>query len=484
MKILSAVLLALPLTCMAAAPLESLAPQIEKLRVDNNSPSIAIAVARHGKILWEQGFGWADRENRVPATEHTAYSLASISKSVTATGLMTLVQAGRIDLDHPINDYLGDAKLRAWIGDAREATVRRVANHTSGLPLHYQFFYADQPYHPPSMDETLLHYGNLVSVPGERYQYSNLGFGVLDYVIARVSGQEYADFMRQEVFVKLGLTHTSVGIGSGLEKYQAIRYDDSGAPLPFYDFDHRGASAVYSSAHDLVRFGMFHLKDHLSDQKAILSDASIDEMHRMTTPKETESRSSYGIGWFVHDRADGYHVVEHTGGMPGVATSLTLIPAEDLAVVVLTKGGDATWPAQELLMQALLPKWSTPPRSAHPAETPLHPIPELAGVWIGKIHTYAGDRPFKLECLPDGNIHLRVADQPASLLSGARFEQGWLKGTAQADLGTEDLKRHQPYQLLDHLYLRGSVLNGSITATRDDPRPFALTHWAQLQKQP
>ncbi len=218
MKILSAVLLALPLTCVAAAPLESLAPQIEKLRVDNNSPSIAIAVARHGKILWERGFGWADRENRVPATEHTAYSLASISKPVTATGLMTLVQAGRIDLDHPINDYLGDAKLRAWIGDAREATVRRVANHTSGLPLHFQFFYADQPYQPPSMDETLLHYGNLVTAPGEQYQYSNLGFGVIDYVIARVSGQEYADFMRQEVFVKLGLTHTSIGIGSGLEK--------------------------------------------------------------------------------------------------------------------------------------------------------------------------------------------------------------------------------------------------------------------------
>ncbi len=119
MRILSAVLLVLPLTCVAAEPLESLAPQIEKIRVDNGTPSIAVAVARHGKIIWERGFGWADRENRVPATEHTAYSLASISKPVTATGLMTLVQAGRVNLDHPINDYLGDAKLRAWIGDSR-----------------------------------------------------------------------------------------------------------------------------------------------------------------------------------------------------------------------------------------------------------------------------------------------------------------------------------------------------------------------------
>ncbi len=66
--------------------------------------------------------------------------------------------------------------------------------------------------------------------------------------------------MRQEVFVKLGMTRTSIGIGPGLEHYQAARYDENGAPLPFYDFDHPGASAVFSSAHDLVRFGMFHLK--------------------------------------------------------------------------------------------------------------------------------------------------------------------------------------------------------------------------------
>src|SRR5579872_2497331 len=115
---------------VAAAPaLESLGPQIEKIRVDGGVPSIAVAVARHGRVVWEQGFGWADRENRVAATEHTMYSLASISKPVTATGLMTLVQSGRIGLDRPINDYLGDAKLRAWIGDAQQATVRRVANH-------------------------------------------------------------------------------------------------------------------------------------------------------------------------------------------------------------------------------------------------------------------------------------------------------------------------------------------------------------------
>ncbi len=103
-----------------------------------------MAVAHEGEIIWEEGFGWADRENRTPASEHTLYSLASISKPITATGLMLLVERGKVDLDKPIDDYLGEAKLRARVGDASEATVRRVANHTSGLPLHYQFFYEDE----------------------------------------------------------------------------------------------------------------------------------------------------------------------------------------------------------------------------------------------------------------------------------------------------------------------------------------------------
>jgi len=189
--------LAVALPVGAADPFDAVRASIRKQLVETEMPSLAVAVARDGKILWEEGFGWADREKRLPASEHTMYSLASISKPITATGLMVLVEAGKVDLDRPVNDYLGSAKLRARVGDAAQATVRRVANHSSGLPLHYQFFYADEPYRPPSMDETILRYGNLVTLPGEKYQYSNLGFGVLDYVIARVSGNSYPDFMRQ-----------------------------------------------------------------------------------------------------------------------------------------------------------------------------------------------------------------------------------------------------------------------------------------------
>src|SRR5262249_52908084 len=153
------------------------------------------------------------------------------SKPFTATAVMELAESGKLDLDRPINDYLGDAKLRARVGDVGDATIRRVLNHSSGLPTHYQFFFADEQATPPSMDETISRYGNLIHAPGERFQYSNLGYGILGYVIARVSGQTYEDFMRRQVFAKLGLTHTSVGVGPGLQPFQAARYGDDGAPL-------------------------------------------------------------------------------------------------------------------------------------------------------------------------------------------------------------------------------------------------------------
>lgn len=107
--------------------------------VEQALPSIAVAVAVDGRIVWEQGFGWADRERRILADEHTSYSLASISKPITATGLMTLVQAGRIDLDKPVNDYLGNAKLVSRVGEARDATVRatrRCAMARMVCPFH------------------------------------------------------------------------------------------------------------------------------------------------------------------------------------------------------------------------------------------------------------------------------------------------------------------------------------------------------------
>jgi CubicO group peptidase (beta-lactamase class C family) len=450
--------------------------------IEHSVPSIAVAVAKDGNILWEEGFGWADRERRIAATEHTPYSLASISKPITATALMTLVQAGKVDLDRPMNDYLGDAKLIARVGDAREATVRRVANHTSGLPLHVQFFYADEPYSPPSRDETILRYGNLVTRPGETYEYSNLGYGVLDYLIERVSGEPYAQFMRKNVLVPLGMTRSSVGIGPGLEELTATRYDPAGAPLPFYDFDHPGASAVFASAHDLVRYGMFHLKSHLRDQQAILTDASIDEMNRRTAGEEDDG---YGVGFSVA-RRNGYRVVGHTGSMGGVSTQMQLFPDQRLAIVVLSNARSSLPKTTfERLAHQLLPGWPLPAKEQPRSQPTFTAVPALTGSWKGTLHTYTRDQPVEMTFQPDGDIHVRLGEQLTALVNHASFEEGVLHGAFSARVGTPDTDRYDNTLLLS-LRLRGQVLNGSATAVsiRDKARAYgALTHWVELSKQ-
>lgn len=476
-------LLAMLCCCRPIAAAELFDPTREFIRselIERSVPSIAVAVARNGRIVWEEGFGWADREKRVMATEHTMYSLASISKPITATGLMTLVQAGQIDLDRPANDYLGRAKLRAHVGEASGATIRRVANHTSGLPRHYQFFYADEPYSRPSMDETILRYGDLVTASGERYEYSNLGYGVLDYIIERQSGVSYAQFMRTEVFLPLGMTHTSVNIGPGLESYAATRYGMDGLPLPFYDFDHPGASAVFSSAHDLIRFAMFHLKAHLRDQKAILSDALIDEMHRRTATEN--ENSGYGIGFDIWDR-DGYHVISHNGGMAGVTTSMRLFPRENLAVVVLSNSSSSL--PKEIsnrIVSRLLPQW-TPSRRKDLRSSAFVPTESLLGQWRGTLSTYEKELPVQLVFLSDGDVRAKIGDQPETLVGEPRFSEGLFQGTLSGRIGTPDTE-HYDYTIGLALTLRGDVLNGSASAMGEDyPRlRNMLTHWIELQK--
>ena len=112
--------------------------------------------------------------------------------------------------------------------------------HRTGLPLHWQFIYENEPYQRPTMEETIFRYGIVVRPPGEAYNYANLDYGVIEYLIERMSGLSYEDFMRREVFVPLGLPHTAVGPTPDLRDVTAALYD-RGKRLPFMDFDQRGA---------------------------------------------------------------------------------------------------------------------------------------------------------------------------------------------------------------------------------------------------
>ena len=333
-------------------PFSKIQNKIEKNWKNSKAPSVAISVAKDGEIIWEKAFGLANIENKIEATPNTMYSLASISKPITATGLMILVERGLVKLDKPVNDYLGKAKLKAYEGNVSDATVQRVLHHTAGLPTHWNFYLENEQPQRPCMDESIQRFGFLVSPPGEKYNYSNFGYGIIDYVIERVSKQSYPEFMKTEVFEPLGLSRMAIFTKAQNENFVAQRYCSSGKRSSFYDFDHRGASAVYSSAHDLVRFGMFHLNDKPVDQISILSRETVNKMQTLTDPKVPYS--DYRLGWSVSERF-GYKLVSHSGGMTGVRTTLYLIPSENLVIAVLSNGETidtnriADWIIEELL---------------------------------------------------------------------------------------------------------------------------------------
>lgn len=465
-----------------------------------NGAAMSVAVAKDGKIIWEEGFGWADREKRIPATEHTMFSLASISKPITATGLMVLASRGAIDIDRPTNDYLGAGKLAGLAGDASGATVRRVLSHTAGLPLHYQFFYANENRHPPTMDETISRYGILVSKPGEVFRYSNLGFGIIDYLIARRSGKPYADFMREEVFLPLGMTRTSVDVGPGLEPFASVRYAWGGKVVPFYTFDHVGASAVWSSAHDLVRFGMFHLKSHLPDQKPILSDSVIDLMHRgVANEAFGDSASSYGLGWGVHTSDNGYRLIEHTGGMPGVATVLNIYPSERLAIVALTNGGGDPFAIAQDIAALMLPRYADSLKVARakkpqpPQRTKFVPSAELVGTWEGMLRTWDNTIPFHLTFESDGDVKVRMGAEPEAgeswpdvqletLVNDAKWSAPQFTGRFAGTMPTPDAS-WTPHSIALELRLVDGRLRGQASAqTPDTPVYFSIASYVELTR--
>jgi hypothetical protein len=332
------------------------------------------------------------------------------------------------------------------------------------------------------MVETIRRYGNVVFPPGQAFEYSNLGYGIISYVIERVSGQSYAEFMRKEVFAPLGLTHTSIDLPPGLEDFVAERYGDSGCPLPFFTFDHVGASSVYSSAHDLVRFAMFHLKNRLPDQTPILRDETVDQMHQPVPP------SSNGLGFGV---LDGGNRLAHTGGMPGATTLMVLFPATNVAVVVLanTSTRPATM-AQEFTIAQQAAAAAMPERAApRLGPPPLPPGPpalvvtlELAGDWSGRLRTYQRTVPMRLQIKTDGSIRAWIGDQPGASVTNARFSNGRLSGTFAARIPTDDAERW-PHSVSLGLLLKGGKLAGEVTANSTAERIyFSLSSYAALTR--
>jgi CubicO group peptidase (beta-lactamase class C family) len=387
-----------------------------KLAVDNReAPSVVAAVGRDDRIVWTAAFGEADRARHVPATTATPYSLASVSKPVTATAVMVLAERGRIGLDEPVTRYLGGLDRPGTVVPA-DVTVRRTLGHVAGFPTHYQFFFEDRSIVPLSFARTLECYGTQVEEPGRRYVYSNLGFGVLSELVGRVTGGPYAAFLARDVFEPLGLAHAGVATLGSPVAGAAVRYGLDGSPLPFYVTDHPGASDVFASAEDLVRFGLFHA-GALNPSRPVLTPASRAAMQQ-------PGLGGYGLGWSVNPDWNGRRVVWHSGAMPGVAATLWVVPSDGVAVAVLANqfGAPVNRFAGELLAALLDVSVPAGGRPAQGEATGPRPDPvslrDLRGRWVGSLSTCPDATDLTIEVGPS-EVTVTLAGVAMPMLSSS-----------------------------------------------------------------
>jgi len=388
--------------------------KIIRLIEDKKIPSLSLAVVKDGQVVWEDAFGLADIETGIKAAPEILYPIASATKPLTTAALMILVERGLVDLDKPANAYLAGGKLRAFEGDASQATVRRLLHHTSGLPMYWRFYYDGRSAPKPTLETILQRYAILVDPPGESYNYSNLGYAVLEAIIERISGKPYPEFLRDEVFMPLGMSRTAVLSAPPPGMAIARKYSAALAPVPFCDHDTRGASSVYATAHDLASFALLHLKRLRADQKAILKSETIDLIRGSRDPGVRTS--SYGLGIETGMRY-GFPILTHGGAMDGCRAHLALIPSQGLAAAVLVNGENVrTIEVCDWIFAKLLPAYarrleSASPSGGNPLPPPaFKPPAELIGLWEGTIKTHEGDIRVRLTVGQGGELKVRAAE--------------------------------------------------------------------------
>lgn len=288
-------------------------------------PSVSISVAKDGNIIWQEAFGWADKTEKRAAIPETIYSLASLTKPLTAAGIMILSEKGKIDLNESVEKYIFPLTLKSYAYDSQKVTVKHLLNHTSGLPTHFNYFYADEKARPPSFEETLDKYGFIINEPGTSFRYSNLGYGLLGFAISKISQMPLESFMENEIFVPLGMNRTTFNIESYNKKNVATKYDSQGKALPGIQCDTPAAGSACSTSADMMRFAFYLLGNEIKGSKSILSKNSIKRMiseYGDGSKTPYEENAYYCLGFFSRQHKAGFTEVWHEGDGMGQARCL------------------------------------------------------------------------------------------------------------------------------------------------------------------
>ena len=319
------------LGCVTACSAQDPTPRMEQIIQDyvhEKQFMGSILVAQGGKVLFEKGYGYANLEWDIPNSPTTKFPIASITKQFTAACILLLEERGKLNVNDPVKNYMPDAPL-AW----DKVTIYNLLTHTSGIPNSFQGL----GFREPKTPEQLIGYFRdtpLQFQPGEAARYSNAGYFLLGYLIEKVSGQSYQDFVQENIFRPLSMSDSGYNSNSAILPRRASGYllTPSGLVNAFYlDMSlPYSAGGLYSTTEDLLRW-----EQALFGGK-LLSAASLK---KMITPFMYDY---YACGLVV-SKIDGRAVIEHSGdGIPGFTSDMVFYPDDKLTIIVLNNFGGET----------------------------------------------------------------------------------------------------------------------------------------------
>lgn len=307
-------------------------------------PGLSIAVIRNGEVAWQHAFGVKDSKTKEPVTDSTVFEAASLSKPVFAYAVMKLVDAGKFDLDKPLNQYLpGDYDCGP---DPRlgQITARRVLSHTTGFPNWR------------GRDTTL----KIFFTPGEKFSYSGEGFVYLSKVIEHVTGEQFNDFMKRMVFDPLGMNGSSYVWRADYDALKTSRHDSTGLPTPQNKPPKANAAAsLHTTAQDYARFiaavlnGTGLKKQTLTQM--LTPQIKVDESGTNTTGRPADKLSpniSWGLGVGLQSTSEGLSFW-HWGDNGDSKAYFVAFEREKKGVVVFANGANGLSFMPELIAEAV-----------------------------------------------------------------------------------------------------------------------------------
>jgi len=274
----------------------------------------SVLVATDGKIIFSKSYGMADLEWNVPNSPTTRFNIASMTKQFTAASILLLEDRGKLKTDDLVKKYLPDAPA-SW----DKITIYHLLTHTSGIRE-----YAAK-YEPGTPDKLVFNDRPLNFQPGEQLAYTNLGYIVLGYLLERISGQTYEEFVQENIFKPLGMNDSGLMSFVSIIPRRASGYwpgsngtENADRPDARMGFS---SGSLYSTTEDLLRWeeGLFGGK--------LLTPASL---RKMTTP----FKSDYACGLYVK-RVNGRLMIEHDGNNIGFNSDMAYYPEDRIAVIVL-----------------------------------------------------------------------------------------------------------------------------------------------------